>query len=110
MGALARPHGEDQNKKKKRTKKKVYPDGCSRRQVRLGAILDRVALSSQLRLDVQKGLVQRPPAASSHPPNGHGAHHFGVWDRRAGSAGLQGAWRRSRLLKTAARWRADLKE
>ena len=57
--------------KKTKTKEKAYPDGCPRRQVRLGAVLDGVALSSQLRLDIQKHLVQRARAASSHPPNGH---------------------------------------
>ena len=108
VGALARPHREEQEKQ--RPKGKTYPDGCPRRQVRLGAILESVALGTKLRLDVQKRLVQRPCAASSHPPNGRGARRFGVWDRRAGGAGLQGAWRRSRLLKTVAHWRADLKE
>ena len=64
------PTERNKNKKKKRTKEKAYPDGCSRRQVCLGTILDHVTLSSQLRVDVQKRLVQRPCAASPHPPMG----------------------------------------
>ena len=56
--------------KKTRTKEKTYPDGCPRCQVRLGAVLEGVALSSKLHLDVQKRLVQRPYAASSHHPMG----------------------------------------
>ena len=56
--------------KKTKTKEKAYPDGCPRRQVRLGAFLDGVALGSQLHLDIQKRLVQRPCAASPHPPMG----------------------------------------
>ena len=88
VGALARPHREEQENKDQR--KKAYPDGCPRRQERLGATLESVALSVKLRLDVQERLVQRPCAASSHPPNGHSARRLGVWDRRAGSAGFQG--------------------
>ena len=38
--------------------------------MRLGAGLDGVALGSQLCLDVQKRLVQRACAASSHTPIG----------------------------------------
>ena len=68
VGALARPHREEQGKTK--SKMKAYPDGCSRCQMRLGAVLEGVALSSKLRLDVQKRLVQRPCAASPHPPMG----------------------------------------
>ena len=56
--------------KKTRTEEKTYPDGCPRCQVCLGAVLVGVALSLKLRLDVHKRLVQRPCAASSHPPNG----------------------------------------
>ena len=66
--------------KKTKTKGKTYPDGCPRRQVRLGAILESVALGMKLRLDVQKRLVQRTRAASAQPPNERGACRLGIWD------------------------------
>ena len=58
--------------------------------MRLGADLEGVALGWQLRLDIQKCLVQRARAASAHPPNGHGARRLSVWDGRAGGSDLQG--------------------
>ena len=81
-------------KSKEKTKSnKAYPDGCSRRQMRLGAVMDGVALGSQFRVNVQKCLVQRACAASSHPPNGRDTRCLSIWDGRAGGTGLQGAWR-----------------
>ena len=81
------------NEKKQSQRRKVYPDRCARRQMRPGAVLKGVTLSSQLRLDVQKCLVQRTCAASVHPLDGRGARRLGVWDGRAGGTGLQRAWR-----------------
>ena len=83
----------EKNKKNKNQKRETYSDGRSRCQMRPGAVLQGVAFSSQLRLDIQKRLVQWPCAASAQPPNGRGAHRLGVWDCRAGGAGLLGSWR-----------------
>ena len=54
--------------KEKQSQNKAYPDGRSRCQMRLGAVLEGVTLGSQLRLDVQKRLVQRAvPPPRTHP-------------------------------------------
>ena len=98
MGALARPHGAIQELKTK--KQEAYPDGCSRLQEFIVAVLECIGFGAELGLDVQDRLVQRARPASPHPPSGRGAGRLGVRDRRARGAEAAFANRRHEGVRT----------